>query len=162
MEYSDFGSRVNQLREILPKAYNENSHHVLDKIGELLKPVKLNNGYGRISASGEFELDDYGLGLLYVSVVVEMQHDKRACCRVSIDCVDDGNWQARSKIGKVSEAERTTDEISKLLFFSNQSDLTNNYTQPAPISVGLCTLPTSAVLNNILHKWNMHGSFDSQ
>lgn len=121
MEHSDFGNRVNQLRELLPRAYNENSYHVLDRVAKLLKPVKLNNtyGYGRISATGDFELYDYNIGLLYISVVVERQPDKKACCRVSIDCVDDGNWQARSKIGTVTEAMKLTDEICELLFFSN-------------------------------------------
>lgn len=147
---------INNLIPSLVNEYTANSHNALASVIELMQARKLNEqyqyGWAAICSKGEFELHDYGTDLLFVSVTVEMHPKGKACCRVHVGNIDDGCWQARSKIGSVAAAKKMTDEIAKKLFESPGYP----YSHKGLLRV----MPSAGQLNKLLSPWKIVGEFD--
>jgi hypothetical protein len=140
------------IEPLIAEGYTLNSLHTLSSICDLLLPRRLNPdheyGWACISTTGLFELFDYGRGLLFVSVTVERTPDpERACCRVHIGNIDDGEWQARSDTVLTGKAQTLVDEVAKALFLE-RGEMT-----------GLRVLPSSERLNEILEPFGLYGEF---
>jgi hypothetical protein len=140
------------IEPLIAEGYTLNSFYTLDSICGLLLPRRLNPehqyGWACISATGLFELFDYEKGFLFVSVTVERTPDpEKACCRVHIGNIDDGQWQARSDLIFTKKAQSLVDEVAKALFLEGGK------------MIGLRILPSSERLNEILEPFGMYGEF---